>query len=292
MSLSLNQTELYGELNPLMSSPGFEDVSGNRAVVLGGWEQNPDLMAQSLSAIAEEGVEVAGWSAFDSIDPVLDDESIDLAMYELGQLQGDYPMRMVLRALKLIKAFRDMPDIFGVEVPNVVVTHCAGANVFALATYLAYKNPQLGVDMPTHWLAVEPMLPSYDGAKKFAMAQFMPFEKRAKGDPTLISLKSLAHPDMPDLGMDRRLPLGDIVQSRGLWLLKQCVDGGNEVRALVSEQDYAAPGEPLEEHLGAENVVYYNGQERFGHGYMMAEPKTAGQQIACILRTSFWFEEI
>jgi len=222
----------------------FEDIDGNRLnpiirvtphgrvrhgdkeiLFLGGWEQNWERMARFAHEFPQlDGWSVTGFSAFDVINPKLDISTNDVAneLDWMNTFLDTLPPRMIERARVVYHLLERLPQITGADVPRHIVTHCVGANVALLAVHLAYCIAKPHPLKETESLVLaEPMIAEELEVMDYAKA-FAKHERAAKSDSSLISLQELAHPGMPNLGNDRRLPLGDIACSKGVVALMRC----------------------------------------------------------------------
>lgn len=282
-------------LNPVQFSPDFDNPDLPRALILGGWDQNPILLSHFQVALEDQGMASIGWSAFDSIDP-LTEASTDAAAYayniELDEALKQVPPRMLVRAARLLDIARiiiqPVTTKDGGTEPAAVIAQCAGANVLLLAHYIADQQKRTELLPPTAVL-VEPML-AENRVFRRVILDYSKHEKQAKTDPGFISLNSMRHPEAVNLGNDGQHPARDILDSHGITFLGHAVNNGLSATLLMGEQDVAAPMDMIKEQLKERGVdvpvATFPDQLRMGHGYTFALPDAAAAAALDVLRAA------
>ena len=172
--------------------------------------------------------------------------------------------------------------------PLAVLTHCAGANVLLLAM----NQPEASGYFPTKRVLAEPMIVSGEKINYYTRA-FLDHRQRAERDNSLINFMELRSDTGRSTIAERGVrPMKDINFSNGIGLLATAVESAGDAAdytIVVGEDDPGAKTEDIEQALKAVNcnvpIVPYQGQKRFGHGYLLIEPE-ALETIVPLLRAS------
>mgnify|MGYP001608150622 CR=1 FL=1 len=282
-------------LNPIQVTDGFESRSEKRVLIVGGWEQNPVLVQRFQDELLARGVASAAFSGFDTIDPRISEDEVlenECVQHVRGYdaFVASLPPRMVLRALataEMTRVLMEECQLNPVSFPTRISTHCAGANVYLLARYLELRAGHLRL-LPSSGVLFEPMIAEGRAVMDVAK-QNMKHEKQAKSDARYISLASMRHPDAVNLGFDGKLPMSDILDSRGLALLGHNTLANAKLSVVLGYEDIAAPDSLMHDISGMAldiPVSRYRTDahsERFGHGYLFAEPTRVAEYLASVL---------
>lgn len=268
---SLNETP-YGPIRTPISLVEVGELEQGRVLFEGGWTQDPAIMRQMQVNLAKEfGYSSVGLSVFDTIDPTED--------FEGGRMKRRADILNYLGEYCLNRMFTE---------PTVVLTHCAGANILLLANSL----PEASDYFPAKRILAEPMIVSGENINYYTRG-FVDHRKRARHDNSLISFTELrGDSDQTAIGDRGVRPMTDINFSNGIGLLASAVKSAGDTAdytLVVGKDDPGANDEDIEHALKDVNcevpIVHYKDQTRFGHGYLLIEPK-ALETVVPLFRAS------
>jgi hypothetical protein len=281
--------------NVVLFSPVFDAGISQRTLLLTGWDANPDGTA-SFQEELDSYIGSAAFSAFDLVDPIIGD-------FDLTRLSGtreysarNLPPRNILRAERLHQIYADirteekvLADQQGTERPQIgsVIAHCAGALSLLTAIEMADdRSPRLA--FPRHLVLVEPMI-LQDRTLREVTRLTRDFHMPAKRDRRsgLIFLNEMKHPDAVNLGTKSQHPLNDILNGRGVELLRRAMYKGYAIDVVLGVDDVAAPTEETRDALdsvrGLIRIHAYPTQPERGHGFMIARHDISAPFIAGLI---------
>ncbi len=265
------QLGVIGEYNELDES----------ALVIGGWKQNQARRLNVQNCLYEYGISSISVSPFE--DSINLETITDLPeVSDLKTIQAS----ILKRSLWLIRdAARDVREVFG-GMPNRVLTHSGGANVYLLGLHNSYSDPVL----PNRGVLAEPMIAEGLTLRDYTRPAKTHQTKFESGDSSRINFRALA-PEGATLDQSKSIEnLTSILNSKGATLFAEAIKNGAQLAIILGQEDFAAPESTLVSSLASHQLDpakyihhYDNNDVKLGHGYLLDSPANALKDIVPLL---------